>query len=191
MRKHYTTKRLKLKTLDSTASNMVLDFYQRNKLFFAPYDPLRNMGFYTLGHQKQTLTIEQTSMDMLNMLRLWIFDIEDTNCDYPIGNLAFTNIIRGIFSSCFLGYKLDEHYINRGYMSEALNEGIRIMFEDYRIHRIEANIMPKNEPSLAMIRKIGFYHEGLAKSYLKINDIWEDHIHMVLLNDENYPRTPR
>jgi len=33
-------------------------------------------------------------------------------------------------------------------------------------------------------RNRGFYNEGLATKYLKINGKWEDHIHMVLLNDK-------
>jgi len=32
--------------------------------------------------------------------------------------------------------------------------------------------------------KLGFYNEGIAQKYLKINGIWEDHVHMVLLNDK-------
>ena len=43
--------------------------------------------------------------------------------------------------------------------------------------------MPHNSASLRVVEKLGFYHEGLAKKYLKINDRWEDHIHMVLLNE--------
>lgn len=57
------------------------------------------------------------------------------------------------------------------------------MFHEFKLHRIEANIMPKNKRSLRAAPKSGFYNEGLAYNYLKINGKWEDHIHMVLLND--------
>jgi ribosomal-protein-alanine N-acetyltransferase len=57
------------------------------------------------------------------------------------------------------------------------------MFGEYGLHRIEANIMPRNAASLRVVEKAGFHREGLAKKYLKINGVWEDHIHMVLLND--------
>jgi len=39
-----------------------------------------------------------------------------------IGCLAFTNIIKSVFLSCFLGYKLDEKEINNGYMTEAVKK---------------------------------------------------------------------
>ncbi len=56
------------------------------------------------------------------------------------------------------------------------------MFDEEGLHRIEANIMPKNSASMKVVKKLGFYDEGLAYQYLKINGTWEDHIHMVLLN---------
>jgi [ribosomal protein S5]-alanine N-acetyltransferase len=68
-------------------------------------------------------------------------------------------------------------------MTEAVRKGIDIMFNDYKLHRIEANVIPRNARSLKVVRKLGFREEGLAKDYLKINGIWEDHIHMVLLNE--------
>lgn len=43
--------------------------------------------------------------------------------------------------------------------------------------------MPKNKMSLRVVEKLGFYNEGLSYKYLKINGNWEDHIHMVLLNN--------
>ncbi|EOD01178.1 Ribosomal-protein-S5p-alanine acetyltransferase [Caldisalinibacter kiritimatiensis] len=69
-------------------------------------------------------------------------------------------------------------------MTEALKMGIDIAFNELKLHRIEANIMPKNEASLRIVKKLGFYEEGVAKKYLKINGKWEDHIHMVLLNED-------
>ena len=56
------------------------------------------------------------------------------------------------------------------------------MFEEIKIHRIEANIMPINIVSIKVIEKLGFENEGLAKKYLKVNGIWEDHFHYVKLN---------
>ena len=68
-------------------------------------------------------------------------------------------------------------------MTEAVNECVRIAFEELGLHRIEANIMPKNKASLGLARKCGFREEGISPKYLKINGVWEDHIHMVKLNE--------
>lgn len=36
---------------------------------------------------------------------------------------------------------------------------------------------------LRVVEKLDFYNESLACKYLKINGQWEDHIHMILLNN--------
>ena len=69
-------------------------------------------------------------------------------------------------------------------MSEALKKIINIAFNELKLHRIEANIMPKNLASQKLVQKFSFKNEGLSKKYLKINGLWEDHYHYVLLNDK-------
>jgi ribosomal-protein-alanine N-acetyltransferase len=69
-------------------------------------------------------------------------------------------------------------------MTEAVKKGIDIVFNEFGLNRIEANIMPKNIRSLRVVQKVGFYNEGTAYKYLKINGKWENHIHMVLLNEK-------
>lgn len=182
MNKRYETKRLILRTLDETEGHYSQAYYLANRTFLAPFEPERDDSFYELSHHVRMTVLEQTEMDQLRLLRLWIF-LKDGFIKRPIGNLAFTNIVRGVFLSCFLGYKLDHHYINQGYMTEALTKAIDVMFSDYGLHRIEANIMPKNKASLALTEKLGFYKEGLAKKYLRIGGTWEDHVHMVKRNE--------
>jgi ribosomal-protein-alanine N-acetyltransferase len=53
-----------------------------------------------------------------------------------------------------------------------------------QLHRIEANVMPRNLRSRRVLAKLGFAEEGLARQYLKINGVWEDHIHYVMFNDD-------
>lgn len=44
--------------------------------------------------------------------------------------------------------------------------------------------MPKNKASLKVVENLSFINEGISKKYLKINGSWEDHIHMVFLNED-------
>jgi len=179
--KVYETERLMLKVLDESYAEVVLDYYIRNKDFLAQWEPSREEEFYTKQYHEEQLRKDISGMKNGNLLRLWVFKKQDES--RTIGTIAFNNIVRGAFLSCFLGYKLDKDEINKGYMTEALKKGIDIMFNEYGLHRIEANIIPRNTPSLRVAQKLGFYNEGLAYKYLKINGKWEDHIHMVLLND--------
>ena len=46
--------------------------------------------------------------------------------------------------------------------------------------------MPATPPPLRAAEKAGYRPEGLARRYLNINGVWEDHIHMVKLNEEEF-----
>ncbi|MDV4150678.1 GNAT family N-acetyltransferase [Clostridium sp. AL.422] len=182
MKNVYETERLILKILDKTYAELVIDYYLRNKSFLEEWEAVKSEDFYTKEYQEEQLDQESVNIINKRALRLWIFKKEDDN--KIIGSVAFNNIIWGAFLSCHLGYKLDKDEVNKGYMTEAIKKGSEIIFNEYGLHRIEANIMPKNKPSLKVVEKLGFYNEGLAYKYLKINGKWEDHIHMVLLNDK-------
>jgi ribosomal-protein-alanine N-acetyltransferase len=182
MKEIYHTDRLILRILRPKDAGLVLDYVSRNKDFLKEWETDRPDDYYTLSHQKGILKRDYRRFKDGQMLRLWIFKKDDPN--KVIGTIALDNIIRGPFLSCFLGYRLDRDNINRGYTTEALGELIQIAFHEMSLHRIEANIMPRNQRSLRVVEKLGFVDEGLSRDYLKINEKWEDHIHMVLLNKD-------
>ena len=113
------------------------------------------------------------------------FVARGTKDETPIlGWCTFSNIIRGIFQSCFLGYKLDERSQRQGYMTEALGAGIDYLFTAQRLHRIQANYMPHNQRSAAVLRRLGFTIEGTARNYLFIGGQWRDHVLTSLVNPD-------
>lgn len=177
----YQTSRLNLLTAAEVAVEDILVYYQENKKHLKPYEPVRDSSFYTLREQGQILHEDRERLRNGQALKLYL---TLPNNSKIIGLLHFSSLVMGAFCSCFVGYNLHENYVGKGYMTEALKKGIEIMFDDYYLHRIEANIMPSNERSIHVVEKLGFKEEGLAKSYLKINGQWEDHIHYVILNDK-------
>jgi RimJ/RimL family protein N-acetyltransferase len=98
------------------------------------------------------------------------------NPELIIGMCNFTQIFRGGFQACYLGYNIDHAYQGKGLMFEAAECGIRYMFEEQQIHRIMANYMPINIRSAKLLSRLGFMVEGFAKDYLLINGRWEDHV---------------
>ena len=73
-------------------------------------------------------------------------------------------------------------------MTQAVGLVTRFAFQELGLHRIEGNVMPRNKASIRVLEKNGYRPEGMARSYLEINGVWEDHIHMVKLaedQDEN------
>jgi len=101
-----------------------------------------------------------------------------------IGQIGLGGILRGPFESCFVGYWLAAHRTGRGYMSEALDLGLAFAFDRLALHRVEANIMPENDLSKALVGRLGFRFEGLARRYLRINGRWRDHEHWAMTVEE-------
>jgi [ribosomal protein S5]-alanine N-acetyltransferase len=48
-------------------------------------------------------------------------------------------------------------------------------FGELQLHRVEANIQPKNRRSIELVKRAGFRCEGLSPRYLKIAGRWRDH----------------
>lgn len=115
------------------------------------------------------------------MLTLWIF--KKDNAKRVIGNVMFNNIVKGNLLSCQLGYRLDYEEVNRGYITEAIKRGIEIIFDGYKLRRIEANVMVSNRSSIKVLEKLCFSNKGITENYLKVNGKWEDYINMVLENE--------
>ena len=181
LQKNYETPRLILLQSAPSLAAKTADYYSRNRDFFENIDPPRPPDFYTIKAQRRGLQRDLQDAKKMHALRFWLML---KGSDEIIGMTALNNIVFGSFCSCFLAYKLDLRFLRQGLTSEAISRVVRIAFDDLGLHRIEANIMPRNIPSLRLVEKLGFQNEGLARQYLNINDVWEDHIHMTLLNQQ-------
>lgn len=68
-------------------------------------------------------------------------------------------------------------------LSQRISKDLKVAFERYGLHRIEANIMPGNHASVRLVENLGFVNEGYSSRYLNIAGQWEGHSHYVLLNE--------
>jgi [ribosomal protein S5]-alanine N-acetyltransferase len=93
-----------------------------------------------------------------------------------LGECNFTNIVRGPFQACHLGFSIDQAAQGQGLMQEALESAIDFAFTRGQLHRIMANYRPENLRSGQLLRRLNFEEEGRARAYLKIAGEWRDHI---------------
>jgi ribosomal-protein-alanine N-acetyltransferase len=93
-----------------------------------------------------------------------------------VGTCNYTNIVRGPFQACYLGYQVGRAHEGRGLMAEALRATNAFVFETLRLHRIMANHRPENERSARLLERLGFVREGMARDYLFIDGAWRDHV---------------
>ena len=91
------------------------------------------------------------------------------------GYVALSEIVRRSFQNAFMGYYGTAQLAGRGLMSEGVLAALGHGFDTMGLHRIEANVQPGNERSIALVRRCGFRHEGFSPNYLNIGGEWCDH----------------
>ncbi len=106
-----------------------------------------------------------------------------------IGGLTLSNVRRGVTQAASLGYWLGAPYANRGLMTKAVRATVPFVFDELKLHRLEAACLPHNQSSIRVLERNGFCQEGLARSYLKIEGQWRDHLVFSLLSDDSRPTT--
>jgi ribosomal-protein-alanine N-acetyltransferase len=93
-----------------------------------------------------------------------------------LGGLTLANVRRGCAQACSLGYWMGVSWAHQGYMTAAVRAVIPFAFSTLRLHRVEAACIPGNSASMRLLEKCGFRREGIARQYLCINGIWQDHL---------------
>ena len=62
------------------------------------------------------------------------------------------------------GYGIwDEFHKGKGLMSEAMERILEVGFEEMKLQRVEAFVLPGNKPSIRILQKFGFRREGLLR----------------------------
>ena len=97
----------------------------------------------------------------------------DDNTLVALVNLS--QIVRGLFQSCYCGFYANAATAGQGLTRETLQLALHHAFIVEGLHRVEANVQPGNAPSLALVRRVGFRHEGFSPRYLRIDGAWRDH----------------
>jgi ribosomal-protein-alanine N-acetyltransferase len=101
-----------------------------------------------------------------------------------LGGLSISNVRRGVAQAASIGYWIGVPHIRRGHMSDAVKACLPFAFNTLGLHRLEAACLPHNVPSQRVLEKAGFKREGMARRYLKINGVWQDHDLFALLQDD-------
>jgi len=100
------------------------------------------------------------------------------------GVFNFSEIVRGLFQSAYLGYYGFAPHVGGGYMTEGLVLVLDVAFRALKLHRVEVNIQPTNRRSLSLVERAGFTREGYSRRYVKIGGRWRDHVRFAMLAED-------
>ena len=157
-------------------------FLERNfASHLARWSPPVEPSFFTEAFWRERLALSVDEFHADRAARFVIRDKDEASGDI-IGTCSYTNIVRGAFHACHLGYQVARSHEGLGLMSEALRAANAYMFETMRLHRIMANYRPENERSARVLERLGFVREGVARDYLFIDGAWRDHVLTSLTN---------
>ncbi len=171
--------RICLTILSVDQAELARQYYLENREHLGPWEPARDEQFYCL--EAVTARIRNSEAEFRSGLSCH-FAIIERESGRMIGACNFSNIVRGVFQACHLGFAIADSHQGRGYAYEAVRAGIDYMFASVGLHRIMANHLPHNTRSERLLQRLGFQREGYAKSYLKIAGVWQDHVLNSLVN---------
>ena len=179
-----STSRLTLSPPLHGQAEELLRYYERNRLHLKPWEPQKADDFFTLEAMQRRIHDMTRRMEEQQSLHLLL---RDRSTEVIVGECGLTNIVRGPFQACHLGFSIDQAAQGKGLMHEGLASTIDFAFSTLGLHRIMANYRPENRRSHALLRRLGFEQEGLAASYLMIDGEWRDHVLSSLINPAERP----
>jgi [ribosomal protein S5]-alanine N-acetyltransferase len=182
------TQRLVIRLPEVADVHEIIRFYGENRKHLQPYSPTYPPDFLLEATWLEQVRNRLSEFAAGAGFRAFLFPRASPN--RIIGNLSLTQVHRGPFQSCVLGYSVAADEQGKGYMTEAVSGAVAFAFETWKLHRVAADYMPRNTRSAAVLARCGFKIEGHAPAYLLINGRWEDHVLTAITNPTWSPSTP-
>jgi len=173
------TPRTTLTVLRPDQAGLLHAYTLRNREHLAPWEPRRDEDHYTAHAAAERVALQAKMFE--NRLALHLAALDRLSGEM-VAACSFTNFVFGPFQACHLGFSVDVRRQGDSLMFEVAQAAVSHVFATYDLHRIMANHMVGNERSARLLARLGFAREGVARSYLKINGRWEDHVLNSLLN---------
>lgn len=159
----------------------LFELRDRNRDFFAPYEPTDAFVASSLEEQTARLDTERADWDADKGFPFGIFELATGEL---VGRIALSHVVRGGLQNAVLGYFVDRERNGNGYATEAARLAVRFAFGHAGLHRLQAGVMPRNQRSIRVLEKAGFRYEGTSPRYLEINGVWEDHAMFAVTREE-------
>ena len=175
------TSRTRIRLAQASDAECLLDYRMVNRNHLKPWEPAREPFYFTLAGCLQSIAMDRQAAQRDQAYSLLVFDAGETGV---LGTVTFSNVTRGVFQACYLGYGIAAAWQGRGLMHEALEVSLEWVFRDLGLRRVIANYLPQNRRSERLLMRLGFQREGYARSYLCIDGTWRDHVLTSLMHPD-------
>jgi RimJ/RimL family protein N-acetyltransferase len=83
-----------------------------------------------------------------------------------------------------IGWTLHPDFVGHGFATEAARAVLRVAFEDLRLHRVYAELDPRNDASIAVCKRLGMREEAFFVKDLWFKGDWADTGVYAILREE-------
>src|ERR1022692_1911802 len=105
-----------------------------NRGFLAPWEPVRGDGYFTADGQRAVIRDALERHEGGSALPHVVLDKHGR----VVGRVTLSEIVRGAFQSCSLGYWVSAPGNGRGLATAAVRDITRVAFGEHGLHRIQA-----------------------------------------------------
>lgn len=172
--------RVEMRTPDTADYSAWADLRLRSRDFLAPWEPVWPSNDLTRAAFRGRIKRYWRDIENDSAYPFFIFSAGERQL---LGALTLSNVRRGVAQTASLGYWIGAPFARQGLMTSAIGLAMGFAFDHLQLHRVEAACLPGNRASIALLKRCGFEPEGLAKSYLKIAGLWQDHLLFARLSD--------
>lgn len=116
--------------------------------------------------------------------RLTGFVIIDRKTKKLIGTCSYTSIDDD-YKTAEIGYSVLKEYWGQGIAPEAVDALLWYGFNDIKLQRISAKVLPENTQSVRVLEKLGFAYEGTLRKAFYYNGQVSD-VLLFSMTDEDY-----
>ena len=176
VRYEFSTPRLSVRLLDGDDVEDLNAYEQRNESRFAPWEPRRDPVALEVRRLELARLRAAAAADRTYSL------IAREAGGSVVARVTLSNVVRGVFQACHMGYSVDGDHEGKSVAFEAVGAVVRLAFGELRLHRVMANYQPGNQRSGNLLARLGFEVEGFARNYLYINGEWRDHVLTARIN---------
>ena len=169
-----------LRLLQLADAQALLNIMLAGREVYERYQPAKPEHQYTLAVTRDEIAKGLVRQEADEEYTFGIFIGQDK----LVGRIRLSAIHRALWQNANLGYFISTPYQGRGFATEAVRQAAAFAFQEIGLHRVQAAVMPWNPASQRVMEKAGFRREGLAKRYLQINGVWEDHFIFALTAEE-------
>ena len=156
------SKKIDLEKLNINHVQFRLDYYSSNKKHLGIWHPTTPKGFYTFKYQKKKINEQLKSINIGESAHFIIVNKSKTKM---LGHCNYTKIKN---HKCWLGYSISKVFEGKNIMYEALKLTNEYVIDNLNIKEIRAGILPYNERSIRLIKRLNFKYVG-EKDELEIN----------------------